>query len=133
MVSVLSGGSYMGCIKRISLFIIFFTIITVFIGAVSANNWTVNPGDSIQATINNASVNDTITVNDNDSNYTYTENLIINKTLTLKTTGNVTIITPNSSISTIIINSGGNGSTIQGFIIKGATGTGKSGICLDTT
>ncbi len=121
----------MGCIKRISLFIIFFTIITVFIGAVSANNWTVNPGDSIQATINNASVNDTITVNDNDSNYTYTENLIINKTLTLKTTGNVTIITPNSSISTIIINSGGNGSTIQGFIIKGATGTGKSGICLD--
>lgn len=96
----------------------------LFMGAVSAADWTVNPGGSIQSAINNSSANDTIIVNDNNgAAYIYTENLVINKKLSLKakTGGNVTIRAVNSSKSTIIVYNAGNGSTIQGFNINGST------------
>lgn len=72
----------------------------MFTGVVSAANWTVNPGDSIQAVVNNAAVNDTIVVNDNGSSYTYTENLNVNKTITLQAnSSNVNIQGQNLSIT----------------------------------
>lgn len=46
--------------------LILFVMILVSIGSVTASNWTVNPGGSIQSAINNASVNDTIIVSDNN-------------------------------------------------------------------
>lgn len=52
---------------KILISISFFAILIImFTGAVSATNWTVNPGDSIQSVVNNASNNDTIIVNDNN-------------------------------------------------------------------
>mgnify|MGYP005837940291 CR=1 FL=1 len=82
----------------IILISVFLALISVM-GTVSAANWTVNPGDSIQSIINNASSNDTIIVNDNNgSAYTYTENIVIDKKLVLqaKTGSNVTIQALNS-------------------------------------
>lgn len=38
--------------KIIIAFVTFFAIIITFSGAVSATNWTVNPGGNIQSTIN---------------------------------------------------------------------------------
>ena len=118
---------------KILVFIIFFVILTVFTGTVSAANWTVNPGDSIQAVINNASDNDMITINDNNgSDHTYTENIVITKKLTINAgSSHVTIQGVKSRNNIFIIDSRGNGSIIQGFTIKGAT----SGIafCLSGT
>ncbi len=111
---------------KIIMILISLAIIVVFSGTVSAGNWTVNPGESIQAAVNSASSNDTIFVNDNNgSNYTYNENVVINKKLQVfaKTGGNVAIQSLNSSKPVITINSAADGSTIQGFIIKGATKT----------
>gem|GEM_PF-6691696 len=47
---------------------IFLILILCFlsIGTVSATNWTVNLGDSIQGVIDNASSNDMVIVNDNN-------------------------------------------------------------------
>jgi len=111
-------------IKNILSIIGILVICTLFMGAVSAADWTVNPGDSIQSAINNASNNDTIIVNDNNGTaYTYTENLVINKTLQLKTINgtNVTIQALNPSKSIIMVYNGGSGSIIQGLTITGAT------------
>jgi parallel beta-helix repeat protein len=93
-------------------------------GAVSAANWTVNPGSSIQSAINNASTNDTILVKDNNGTaYTYNEVISINKKINLR--GNSTFVTiqSNSGNPTITVTSSGSGSTIQGLTIKsiGAT------------
>ena len=101
----------------------FFAVFLMFSGAVSAANVTINPGDSIQSAIDNASDNDTIIVNDNNgSAYTYTENVVINKTVSLKakTGGNVTVQARNSSRPVFTVTSLGNGTTIQGFTIIGA-------------
>lgn len=119
--------------KRVLVFISFFAIITIFSGAVSAASWTVNPGSSIQSVINSASSSDTITVNDNGANYTYSENLVINKNVTLKAKsgGNVTLKSSSPSKPVITINSGGAGTTIQGFTIKGATSS--DGVYLNGT
>ncbi|PKL73867.1 MAG: hypothetical protein CVV29_01255, partial [Methanobacteriales archaeon HGW-Methanobacteriales-2] len=118
----------------IILFLTSFIIFFSFLGCVSAANLTVNPGNSIQAAVNNASAGDLIVVNDNNgSSYTYTENVVINKKLTLKskTLGHVTIRALNPSLSTLIINSDGSGSTIQGFMIKGSSATDCNGIYLN--
>jgi hypothetical protein len=62
------------------MFLIFFLVLIVFLGAVSAAEWNVGAGDSIQTVINNASENDTIIVNDNNgSAYVYNENVVIDK------------------------------------------------------
>jgi hypothetical protein len=75
---------------RLTLIFLGFMGLVLFSGVVSAANvnWTVNPGDSIQAAVNNASSGDIILVNDNNgSAYTYTENVVINKTVQLQATG----------------------------------------------
>lgn len=112
----------MGKFNSVLIFVCFFVMLIIFTGAVSAANWTVNPGDSIQSVIDNASANDTILVNDNNgSAYTYTGNLVVNKTLQLKskTGGKVNIKALNPLKPTIIIDS--DGSTIQGLSITGST------------
>ena len=85
-----------------------FLMLISIMGTVSAANYTVNPGDSIQSAIDNASSNDTIIVNDNNgSAYTYTENLVINKTLQLKaSTGKNVTIRPSNLSSIVTINQG---------------------------
>ena len=111
-------------VKNILAFITFFAIFVMFTGAVSAANWTVSPGGNIQSVINNASSGDIITVNDNNGTaYTYTGNFTISKKLTLKakTGASVTLKTLNSSTHVITINSGANGTVIQGFTIMGST------------
>jgi parallel beta-helix repeat protein len=120
-------------IKKVLAFITFFTVLLMLSGAVSAANLTVNPGDSIQSVIDNASDNDTIIVNDNNGSvYMYTENIVINKSISLqaKTGGNVIIKASNSSRSVFTVTSLGNGTNIQGFIITGATDS--SGIYLNS-
>ncbi|MGB9937641.1 MAG: right-handed parallel beta-helix repeat-containing protein [Methanobacterium sp.] len=112
--------------KNILVVTSFFVVLFLFTGAVSAANWTVNPGDSIQSVIDNASNNDMIIVNDNNgSAYTYNENIIINKTVQLKakTGGNITVNALNSSNNVFTVNFWANCTTIQGFNIKGATGS----------
>ena len=113
----------MSGVKRISVFIIFFAVLTIFTGAVTAADWNVSAGDSIQTVINSASANDTITVNDNNGTaYTYTENVVINKKINLQAASNlVTVQALNSSNPIFTINSGGSGSTIQGFLLSNAT------------
>lgn len=109
-------------------------LILMFTGAVSAANWTVNPGNSIQLVINNASSNDTILVNNNNGNaYTYQENIVVNKKLNITAVsgGNVTISALNPSLPVITINNDGSGSTIQNFIITGSSGYENSGIYID--
>lgn len=112
--------------KNKFLFIILLSLFLILIsitGTVSAANLTVNPGDSIQSVINNASSNDTIIVNDNNgSGYTYTENVVINKTIQLKSNdgGNVTIQALNSSQPVFTVDNCCD-SVIYGFTITGAT------------
>ncbi|BDZ72064.1 hypothetical protein [Methanobacterium petrolearium] len=113
---------------RFRLFLVFLGVIFLFsvFGSVSAANvnWTVNPGSSIQAAVNNASNGDIIIVNDaNGSAYTYTENIIINKTLNLQSnSSNVTVQAYDASKSVFTINLNGSGSIITGFTITGGTG-----------
>lgn len=112
--------------KNKLLFIILLSLFLILIsinGTVSAANLTVNPGDSIQSVINNASSNDTIIVNDNNGSvYTYTENVVINKTIQLKSNdgGNVTIQALNSSQPVFTVDNCCD-SVIYGFTITGAT------------
>jgi len=114
--------------KRRVLFLFFLIslgmIFSFSINNVSAAEWNVTPGGSIQNTINGASANDTINVFDNASNpYTYKENLIINKTLEIKANGNVTVQSLNASQPVIVIDSGGSGSTITGLTITDTSGS----------
>lgn len=111
----------MGGVRRITAFIIFLAVLAISNGAVSAGNWTVNPGDSIQSAVNNASANDTIIVNDNNGTaYTYTENVVINKKLVLQSfSGLVSVKASNPNNAVFTITSTGTSSTIQGFIING--------------
>nr|WP_245248299.1 right-handed parallel beta-helix repeat-containing protein [Methanobacterium petrolearium] len=117
---------------------VFLGVIFLFsvFGSVSAANvnWTVNPGSSIQAAVNNASNGDIIIVNDaNGSAYTYTENIIINKTLNLQSnSSNVTVQAYDASKSVFTINLNGSGSIITGFTITGGTGFFSSGIRLNS-
>ena len=60
----------MNNVRKVSVFLFFFVVLVMFMGVVSAFNWTVNPGDSIQGVIDNASSNDTILVSGNGSAYT---------------------------------------------------------------
>ena len=78
----------------------------------------------IQDAINNALNGDTIEI----INGTFVENLVINKNLTIKSvSGNNVIITPaDSSKPAITINSGGNGSIIQGLTINGGINLGAN-------
>ena len=121
-------------IKKILAFTTFLVIFVMFTGVVSATTYTVNPGTTIQSVINKAASNDTITVNDkNGTAYTYKENIVINKTIKLqaKSGGLVTIQASNASYFAIDVLSGGSGSIIKGFTIKGATGNSTAGILID--
>ncbi|NYB52465.1 MAG: right-handed parallel beta-helix repeat-containing protein, partial [Methanobacteriaceae archaeon] len=86
------------------------------------------------SSIQNA-INDNLTVNGNVivvRNGTYTENIVVNKKLTITPyNGNVTIQAANLNNPAITINSGGSGSVISGFTLKGANGTSSSGIYLN--
>ncbi|BDZ71151.1 DUF11 domain-containing protein [Methanobacterium petrolearium] len=94
---------------------------------VSATNHTVNPGDNIQDVVDGASDGDNITVNTG----TYNENVNVTKNLTIKANGSVTI-NAGSTGSCFHIYSGGSGSTIQGFILSGATQSSSAGVYLGT-
>jgi len=110
-------------VKKFLICISFLAMVFLFSGAVSAANLTVNPGDSIQSTVNTASNNDIITVNDNNGTaYTYNENVVINKNVSLqaKTGASVTIQALNPLKPTILVNPLKNGVTIEGFTITGA-------------
>ncbi|BDZ68575.1 NosD domain-containing protein [Methanobacterium ferruginis] len=112
----------MSNVSKFSFGILFLVVLLFFCGAVSAAEWNVSVGDSIQSVVDSASSGDSIIVNDNNgSAYTYTENIVINKNINLKTdTGsNVTIKASNYSNPTLTINSGGSGSIISGFTITG--------------
>ncbi|MCK9151842.1 right-handed parallel beta-helix repeat-containing protein [Methanobacterium alcaliphilum] len=101
-------------------------------GVVSAADWEVHPGESIQSTINNAADNDTITVKDDGLSSTYHENIIItNKKVNLKTEGNVTIEASNVNQPVIYL-SQTSGTVISGFNIHGSNHFNTSiGIYLD--
>ncbi|MDP3066071.1 MAG: hypothetical protein Q8N08_04960, partial [Methanobacteriaceae archaeon] len=102
----------------IPLITILFSIIIC--SSVSAANWTVNPGDNIQTVINGASSQDNITINTG----TYNQNVLVNKNLTIVSNGTVTINAGGPG-NCFRINSGGSGSTIQGFHLTGATTSGS--------
>lgn len=51
-------------IKKILMLTIFLAIFAMFTETVSAANWTLNPGDNIQSTVDQASSTDMIIVND---------------------------------------------------------------------
>ena len=94
------------------------------VGTVSAVDYTVNPGGSIQDVITAAADDDQITVNDdNGTPYTYTENIVIDKRLTIKSNGTVSVNPTDDGLPVFRINSGGSGTTIDGFIISGVTDT----------
>lgn len=68
-------------LMKILAFIIFFAILTVFTGVVSAANLAVNPGDSIQAIIDNVSNKDTVvTTGNNITNSQISDELTVNTT-----------------------------------------------------
>ena len=118
---IVQGGEN---VKKQALITIITTMfIVIFAGTVSAADWTVNPGDNIQTTIDGAADDDTITVNDNAGTaHTYNQNIVINKrNLTLKANGTVTLQTPNPNNPTIDIHSTGSYSTVKGFIVTGST------------
>jgi len=107
-----------------------FLVLILMSSAVSAANYTVNPGGSIQAAVNNASNDDTILVKANNGTaHTYKENVVINKRINLKSDTKVTIQSLNSSKPVFTVNSGGSGSIINGFNITGATNS--SGIYMN--
>lgn len=75
----------MNNLRKILISISFLVMLTMFTGTVSAFSWTVNPGDPITSTINNASDYDKIIVNDtNKSAYTNTKNMVNNKKAIIK-------------------------------------------------
>jgi len=114
-------------------FILGITLFLLFtVSSVSAANWTVNPGDSIQSVVNGAAANDNITVNDDNGNpYNYTENVVVNKNLTLKANGTVGVNAQNQNNPVFRIDNSGSGSTIQGFSLKGVTATNQAVIYLN--
>jgi len=118
--------------KNIIIILTFLFLMIYLSETVSAANLTVNPGDSIQTAVNNASTGDTIIVNDNNgSAYTYTENIVINKNISLNSASNntVKIQSHDSSKPTITVNINGSGSSINCFKITG----GYEGILLNST
>ncbi|CEL25988.1 hypothetical protein MB9_2377 [Methanobacterium formicicum] len=121
----------MSGLKRILGVMVFFVVLAFFMGVVAAADWNVSAGSSIQSVINGASDNDTVLVNDNNGTAcTYTENLVVNKRINLQAGSDlVTIQALNSSKPVITINSLGSGSSVQDFIITGATSS--SGIYLN--
>lgn len=123
----------MNNVSKFSFCILFLMVLVLFCGAVSAAEWNVSVGESIQSAVNSASENDIIIVNDdNGTSYTYNENVVINKKVSLQAASNlVTVQALNSSKPVITVNSLGSGSLIQDFILTGATNS--SGIFLSGT
>ncbi|MDP1551406.1 MAG: Ig-like domain-containing protein [Methanobacteriaceae archaeon] len=102
---------------------IIFTILLS--GSVSAANYTVGPNSthdyaSINQAVSSSAAGDSITVYSNNNN-PYIENVNIGKNLTIKANGTVTVQSINPGNVVFNINSGGSGTTIQGFTITGAT------------
>jgi hypothetical protein len=96
-----------------------FLLVLFFISlqSISAANISVNPGQSIQSAVDQASNGDNIIVYDNNQvPYTYKENVIINKYVNIKASGKVTIesITDNP---VFYINENGAGSSIHNFTL----------------
>lgn len=93
----------------------------ILCGAVSAANYTVGPNStynytSISDAVAAATGGDTIIVYPNNTN-PYSENVVINQNLTLTANGHVTVQPADTAQNPFTINSGGSGSTIQGFTI----------------
>jgi parallel beta-helix repeat protein len=114
---------------KLTALILAFLILILITGMGAASEIIVNPGNSIQNSINSATPGDIIIIEPG----TYNENVIITKNnLTIKSqTGNPddTIIEAKSTSSDVFLLDGDN-TKIQGFKICGATGSGYSGIHL---
>ncbi|MFA0834610.1 MAG: hypothetical protein ACC609_11450, partial [Methanobacterium formicicum] len=120
-----------GVLQKTCIVILISVLLTIIsLGAASATDWNVTPGESIQDTLNIVNDNDTVIVKDNGgTGATYNENIVLNKNISLISNGNVTISASNPSESVVTINSGASGSILSGFIITGATGS--NGISLN--
>ena len=70
-------------VKSIVTILLIAVVSMAFVGSASAATYYVNPGDSIQATINGAADGDTIVLNDGD----YTENVVVNKSVCILSYG----------------------------------------------
>jgi parallel beta-helix repeat protein len=116
--------------KALVFAVLFVTLAFLSIGCASAATHYVNPGESIQAAIDNATIGDTIIVRDG----TYNENVDVNKRLTIRS--------ENGSDFTIVQAANSNDHlfevtvdyvNISGFTVDGAKGAewSKSGIYLE--
>ena len=95
--------------------------------SLSSNTYYVNPGESIQDAVDNASAGDTIIVRDG----TYTENINVNKPfLTIKSENGSAFTTINGGGSGDVVSITANNVTIKGFTI---TGSGYPDAGLDIT
>ena len=70
----------MNNLMKISAFICFFAILTIFTGIVSASNGTINLEDQIQSVINNTFDNKTIATSENITNSQISDELMVNTT-----------------------------------------------------
>ena len=109
--------------------VLFATLVFVSIGCASPATHYVIPGESIQDAVDAANPRDTIIVRDG----MYSENVDVN-------VNHLTIKSENGSASTIVIapvntshvfSVTANYVNISGFTVRNATGSGKSGICLE--
>ena len=70
-------------VKSIVMVLLIAVVSMAFVGSASAATYYVNPGDSIQATINGAADGDTIILMDGD----YVENVVVNKSVAIISEG----------------------------------------------
>jgi len=109
--------------KQLTILTLTLAFILIFSGTVSAAEWTVGPDgtynyQSIQGAVDGSGENDTITVSPNGTS-AYTENVVVNKTgLLIRAIGTVTVQPQDQLKPVFYIDSNGNNSTIQGFIIR---------------
>ncbi|MGB3459832.1 MAG: PEGA domain-containing protein [Halobacteriota archaeon] len=103
----------------------FFTALLILlfaVASVSAAEYQVHEGESIQAVINMAKPNDTIVVH----NGTYTENVVVNRSnITLRSANGsaVTIVVPNRTDMHVFNITDQNNVTLEGFTITDASAT----------
>ncbi len=103
-------------IKKIFFYTFFIGICLFSLQSTNAATITVNPGQSIQSAVNQASNGDTIIVNDNNNqSYTYKESVTINKKINIIANGNVTIDAQNTNSAALTVYPDGSGTSIKNF------------------
>ena len=112
----------------IAFLFVFVILILGSVGCASAKTHYVNPGESIQVTVNVADSGDTIIVRDG----TYTENVDVNKCLTIRSeNGSDSTIVQAATSNDYIFEVTADYVNISGFTVKGATAYPKAGIYLE--